>query len=59
MDTLLNIYIIVTSVISIASVIVAATKTESDDLVLATIKSVVMPVLDIISMSTVGHAKKK
>ena len=48
-----------TSVITIASAIVSITKTETDNKWLARILKYVMPVIDVLSMSTLGYAKKK
>ena len=48
-----------TSVITIASAIVSITKTETDNKWLASILKYVMPVMDFLSMSTLGYAKKK
>jgi hypothetical protein len=56
METILNIVNITTAVITVASIIVAATPSQKDDQVLGKIKAVLMPILNALSLK-VGHAK--
>jgi hypothetical protein len=57
METILNIVNITTAVITIASIIVAATPSQKDDKALGKIKAILMPILNALSLK-VGHAKK-
>jgi hypothetical protein len=58
MEMILNILSMAPEIITLASIIVAITKTETDNLWLAKILKYVMPVVDFLSMSKMGHAKK-
>jgi hypothetical protein len=56
MDTLFTIYVVLTSVIAIASAVVAATPSMKDDVVLGKIMVYVAPVIKILSLK-IGNAK--
>jgi hypothetical protein len=58
MDQILDIINIINAVIVAASLIVAATPWEKDDIVLAKFKKIVMPIISTVSLQ-IGHAKKK
>ena len=57
METILNIVNITTAVITVASIIVAATPSQKDDKALGKIKAILMPILNALSLK-IGHAKK-
>ena len=57
METILDIVNITTAVITVASIIVAATPSQKDDKALGKIKAILMPILNALSLK-IGHAKK-
>ena len=57
MQTILDIVNITTAVITVASIIVAATPSQKDDKALGKIKAILMPILNALSLK-IGHAKK-
>jgi len=57
METIIDVVNIVTAVVTIASLIVAMTPTQKDDVALGKIKVYLMPILEALSLK-VGYAKK-
>jgi hypothetical protein len=56
-ETIIDVVNIVTAVVTAASLIVAVTPTQKDDVALGKIKVYLMPILEALSLK-VGYAKK-